>query len=87
MGRRHAGLAAFAPAALAEVGADDVIQGQGLGEAADIHRQAHGEFLGQPFVERTQAAVGLHAQQVGPAVNGAVTHPGGAGEKECYADS
>ena len=28
-----------------------------------------------------------YAQQVGPAVNGAVTHPGGAGEKECYADS
>ena len=28
-----------------------------------------------------------YAQQVGPAVNGAVTHPGGAGEKVCYADS
>ena len=28
-----------------------------------------------------------YTQQVGPAVNGAVTHPGGAGEKACYADS
>ena len=28
-----------------------------------------------------------YAQQVGPAVKGAVTHPGGAAEKECYADS
>jgi dihydroxy-acid dehydratase len=28
-----------------------------------------------------------YAQQVGPALNGAVTHPGGAGEKACYADS
>src|SRR5690606_37541319 len=28
-----------------------------------------------------------YAQQVGPAVTGAVTHPGGKGEKECYADS
>ncbi|MGC1464152.1 MAG: dihydroxy-acid dehydratase [Pseudolabrys sp.] len=28
-----------------------------------------------------------YAQQVGPAVNGAVTHPGGAGEKSCYADT
>jgi dihydroxy-acid dehydratase len=28
-----------------------------------------------------------YAQQVGPAVSGAVTHPGGAAEKECYADS
>jgi dihydroxy-acid dehydratase len=27
-----------------------------------------------------------YAQQVGSAVNGAVTHPGGAGEKKCYAD-
>jgi dihydroxy-acid dehydratase len=28
-----------------------------------------------------------YAQQVGPAVKGAITHPGGKGEKECYADS
>jgi len=28
-----------------------------------------------------------YAQQVGPAVKGAVTHPGGAAEKQCYADS
>ncbi len=28
-----------------------------------------------------------YAEQVGPAVKGAVTHPGGAVEKECYADS
>jgi len=27
-----------------------------------------------------------YAQQVGPALHGAVTHPGGAGEKQCYAD-
>jgi dihydroxy-acid dehydratase len=27
-----------------------------------------------------------YAQQVGPAVKGAVTHPGGAEEKQCYAD-
>jgi dihydroxy-acid dehydratase len=28
-----------------------------------------------------------YAQQVGPAVKGAITHPGGKAEKECYADS
>ena len=28
-----------------------------------------------------------YAQQVGTALNGAVTHPGGKGEKTCYADS
>jgi dihydroxy-acid dehydratase len=27
-----------------------------------------------------------YAQQVGPAVKGAVTHPGGSAEKSCYAD-
>jgi dihydroxy-acid dehydratase len=27
-----------------------------------------------------------YTEQVGPAVNGAVTHPGGKGEKSCYAD-
>ena len=27
-----------------------------------------------------------YAQQVGPAIDGAVTHPGGAHEKQCYAD-
>jgi len=27
-----------------------------------------------------------YSQQVGSALNGAVTHPGGAGEKACYAD-
>jgi dihydroxy-acid dehydratase len=40
--------------------------------------------------ENPSAASGYlwkYAQQVGPAVSGAVTHPGGAAEKECYADS
>jgi dihydroxy-acid dehydratase len=40
--------------------------------------------------ENPSAASGYlwkYAEQVGPAVNGAVTHPGGAAEKECYADS
>ena len=32
-------------------------------------------------------ALWKYAQQVGPAVNGAVTHPGGSAEKSCYADS
>lgn len=34
----------------------------------------------------TSGAVGNYAQQIGPAVDGAVTHPGGAHEKQCYAD-
>ena len=32
-------------------------------------------------------ALWKYAQQVGPALGGAVTHPGGAHEKQCYADS
>jgi dihydroxyacid dehydratase/phosphogluconate dehydratase len=34
----------------------------------------------------TSGALGKYARQVGPAVDGAVTHPGGAHEKQCYAD-
>jgi dihydroxy-acid dehydratase len=34
----------------------------------------------------TSGALWKYAQQVGPAVDGAVTHPGGAYEKQCYAD-
>src|SRR5438067_5240011 len=34
----------------------------------------------------TSGASWEYAQQVGPAVNGAVTHPAGAQEKQCYAD-
>jgi dihydroxy-acid dehydratase len=37
--------------------------------------------------EATSGYLWKYAQQVGPAVDGAVTHPGGAAEKECYADS
>jgi dihydroxyacid dehydratase/phosphogluconate dehydratase len=34
----------------------------------------------------TSGALWKYAQRVGPAVDGAVTHPGGAHEKQCYAD-
>jgi dihydroxy-acid dehydratase len=41
----------------------------------------------QPRAERFGSGVlWKYAQQVGPAVYGAVTHPGGAEEKQCYAD-
>jgi dihydroxy-acid dehydratase len=36
--------------------------------------------------EFTSGYLWKYAQQVGPARRGAVTHPGGAVEKECYAD-
>ncbi|MGE3150036.1 MAG: dihydroxy-acid dehydratase [Pseudorhodoplanes sp.] len=36
--------------------------------------------------EATSGYLWKYAQQVGPAVNGAVTHPGGAAEKTSYAD-
>jgi dihydroxy-acid dehydratase len=36
--------------------------------------------------EYTSGYLWKYAQQVGPAVKGAVTHPGGAAEKACYAD-
>jgi dihydroxy-acid dehydratase len=36
--------------------------------------------------EYTSGYLWKYAQQVGPARNGAITHPGGAAEKACYAD-
>jgi len=36
--------------------------------------------------EFTSGYLWKYAQQVGPALNGAVTHPGGAAERACYAD-
>src|SRR5476651_1547343 len=36
--------------------------------------------------DHTSGALWKYAQQVGPAVDGAVTHPGGSHEKQCYAD-
>jgi dihydroxy-acid dehydratase len=36
--------------------------------------------------EFTSGYLWKYAEQVGPAINGAVTHPGGAVEKACYAD-
>jgi dihydroxy-acid dehydratase len=36
--------------------------------------------------ECTSGYLWKYAREVGPAVNGAVTHPGGAAEKMCYAD-
>jgi dihydroxy-acid dehydratase len=37
--------------------------------------------------DATSGYLWKYAQQVGSAVNGAVTHPGGAAEKHCYADT
>jgi dihydroxy-acid dehydratase len=44
------------------------------------------EWKGPKDTEYGSGAIWKYAQQVGPAVDGAVTHPGGAGEKHVYAD-
>ena len=49
-----------------------------LESAASPGSRARAEF--------TSGYLWKYAQQVGPARNGAVTHPGGAAEKTCYAD-
>ncbi|MEZ5764777.1 MAG: hypothetical protein R3D69_11285 [Xanthobacteraceae bacterium] len=42
---------------------------------------------GKPQAERFgSGVVWTYARQVGSAPNGAVTHPGGTNEKQCYAD-
>ena len=37
-------------------------------------------------IEYTSGTLWKYAQTVGPAFEGAVTHPGGLKEKKCYAD-
>ena len=44
------------------------------------------DWKGPKDTEFGSGAIWKYAQQVGPAVDGAVTHPGGAGEKHVYAD-
>ncbi|QCI68804.1 dihydroxy-acid dehydratase [Phreatobacter stygius] len=44
------------------------------------------DWKGPKDTEFGSGAIWKYAQQVGPAIDGAVTHPGGAGEKHVYAD-
>jgi dihydroxy-acid dehydratase len=51
---------------------------QELERRRQVWKPREGEF--------TSGYLWKYAQQVGPALNGAITHPGGAVEKACYAD-
>ncbi len=51
---------------------------------AELEARAQGVEAARP--EFTSGYLWKYAQQVGPARDGAVTHPGGAAEKACYAD-
>jgi dihydroxy-acid dehydratase len=51
---------------------------------AELDQRARGWKA--PAAEFTSGYLWKYAQQVGPARDGAVTHPGGTVEKECYAD-
>jgi hypothetical protein len=63
--RTQACVGLLAATMLAEVAAHHVVERERLGQSDDVHRQSCGQFFGEPFVQRTQAGVGLHAQQVG----------------------
>ena len=52
----------------------------------DAGRAEHKTKGKLPATNTTSGVLWKFAQQVGPAVDGAVTHPGGAHEKQCYAD-
>src|SRR5882757_1222912 len=54
-----------------------------LSEAELAERKSH---WAPRETDHASGALWKYAQQVGPAVAGAVTHPGGAHEKQCYAD-
>ena len=66
-----------------EIDADDGKLNVKLSDAELAERRKSWEPPEQRF---GSGVLWKYAQQVGPAVNGAVTHPGGAEEKQCYAD-
>jgi dihydroxyacid dehydratase/phosphogluconate dehydratase len=53
---------------------------------SDADRGGHETKWRPRATNHTSGALWKFAQQIGPAVDGAVTHPGGAHEKQCYAD-
>jgi dihydroxyacid dehydratase/phosphogluconate dehydratase len=69
----------------------DIIEIDADGETLDVKLSdadlADHETKWRPrATNHTSGALWTFAQQIGPAVDGAVTHPGGAHEKQCYAD-
>ena len=66
-----------------EIDADKGTLNAKLSDAELARRKAEWKPRPQEF---GSGAIWKYAQQVGSALNGAVTHPGGAHEKQCYAD-
>lgn len=63
----------------ADVGTPDVK----VTDAGRAEHKTKGKFRA---TNTTSGVLWKFAQLVGPAVDGAITHPGGAHEKQCYAD-
>ena len=57
-----------------------------LAEYRDARRDEDVARLRRVIALRAMVATGMSQQQVGDALHGAVTHPGGAAETSCYAD-
>jgi len=56
------------------------------GKLTDAKLAGHETKWRPRATNQTSGALGKYAQQIGLAADGAVTHPGGAHEKQCYAD-
>jgi dihydroxy-acid dehydratase len=54
-----------------------------LSDAELARRKANWKAPDEPFAS---GYLWKYARQVGSALGGAVTHPGGSAEKQCYAD-
>ena len=63
----------------ADVGTPDVK----FTDAGRAERKTNGKLR---TTNPVSGALWKYAQQIGPAMDGAITHPGGAHEKQCYAD-
>jgi dihydroxy-acid dehydratase len=64
----------------------DAVAGTLVVKVSDSELAARATAWKAPEPQFTSGYLWKYAQQVGPARLGAVTHPGGAAEKTCYAD-
>jgi dihydroxy-acid dehydratase len=87
----HMGPEAAVGGPIAHVRDGDIISIDAVKGTLDVKlTKAELEARGKAWKPRksqfTSGYLWKYAQQVGPARDGAVTHPGGAAEKACYAD-
>lgn len=87
----HVGPEAFVGGPIALIQNGDIVEIDAIAgtlqvELSDEELENRRAKWSPPPTKYTSGAIWKYAQQVGPAVQGAITHPGSAAETSCYAD-